>query len=197
MAEHYFTSKPTSAMRKETIRTNLRGLDLQFTSSSGVFSASGIDKGTEVLIEYAQIIGTEHLLDLGCGYGPVGISLKKAFPSLNVTCSDINERAVFSTKENARNNHLELKTVISDGFAKIPDEFDAILLNPPQSAGRDVCERLIKESFQHLKKGGNLQLVARHHKGGATLANIMEAIFGNVATVKTKSGYRVYISKRL
>ncbi|HLC84493.1 MAG TPA: methyltransferase [Candidatus Nanoarchaeia archaeon] len=196
MAEHYFTSRPTSPQKKETIRTNLRGLDLQFTTSSGVFSASGIDKGTAVLIEYAQIEGNEHLLDLGCGYGPVGIALKKAFPSLQVTCSDINERAVFSARENSRNNHVEIKTVISDGFVKIPDEFDTILLNPPQSAGRDVCERLIKESFEHLKKGGNFQLVARHQKGGATLANIMESIFGNVATVKTKSGYRVYISKK-
>jgi len=196
MAEHYFTQKPTSRLVTSQVNTLLRGYQLTFTTGSGVFSKSGIDKGTEVLITYAQITGKEKVLDLGCGYGVIGIALKRAYPDLDVMCSDINERAVLLARKNALQNKVMIKTRVSDGFEKIKSNFDIVLLNPPQTAGKRVCEKLITESFDHLNSKGNLQLVARHKKGGKSLSQFMDYLFGNVSVVKIKSGYRLYLSTK-
>ena len=98
------------------------------------------------------------------------------------------------TKKNLKLNDVKGKTIQSDGFKKINEEFDAVLLNPPQVAGKDVCFMLIEESFTHLNKGGNLQIVARHNKGGKTLSEKMRSVFGNVEETAKGSGYRVYLS---
>lgn len=194
MAEHYFSKKPSSAFKPTTFTALLRGHQLTFTASSGVFSKNHIDKGTEVLITYAEVKGTERMLDLGCGYGPVGIAMKRAYPDLDVLCTDINQRAVLLTKQNAKSNKVVLKARTSDGYEKIKEHFDLILLNPPQTAGKKICLKLISDSFEHLESGGVLQIVARHQKGGAALSSFMEDLFGNMRVIKRKSGYRVYLS---
>lgn len=196
MADHYFSKKPTSALTTTTVSGLLRGNQLSFVTGSGVFSKTKIDKGTEVLVKYAEIEGSEKLLDLGCGYGVVGISMKRAYPDLDVTCADVNQRAIMLARRNAGLNKTDIDVLQSDGFEKIKGTFDAILLNPPQTAGKKICLRLIDESFEHLKKGGNLQIVARHNKGGKSLSEYMEELFGNVRVVKIKSGYRVYFSEK-
>ena len=183
-------------MAESKITAVLKDMQFTFSTGSGVFSKSGIDKGTQILIQFAQVPEQGALLDLGCGYGPVGIVMKKIHPDLEVVCSDINERAVFLAKKNAASNRVEVKTRQSDGFEKIKGMFDCILLNPPQTAGKKICQKLMADSFEHLSKGGTLQIVARHNKGGKALSEFMQDVFGNMAVVKIKSGYRVYISKK-
>ena len=80
---------------------------------------------------------------------------------------------------------------------KIADKFDTILVNPPQTAGKDICFQIIDEAKNHLNNNGLLQLVARHNKGGSVLEKHMKEIFGNVEQIVKGSGYRVYISKHL
>jgi len=80
-------------------------------------------------------------------------------------------------------------------FDPVEGKFDVILLNPPQTAGRKLCFRMIEESRKYLKKGGSLQLVARHNKGGRVLSEKMEEVFGNLETIARKGGYRVYVSR--
>lgn len=168
----------------------------RFETPSGVFSFGKIDKASRVLIENA-VIGGKRLLDLGCGYGVIGIVLKGENPDLEVYMSDINERAVRYSKINARLNNVLLD--IRKGAFFEPWEasvFDMIFLNPPMSAGKKVVLRMIQESIEHLSNGGSLQVVAFHNKGGSYIKKAMKERFGNVEDVCKMGGIRVYRSVR-
>ena len=191
MTEHYSTPKPTSDERFGEYRYRIGERDVAITTVSGVFGKDGLDRGSQVLIEYVDLSGASSLLDLGCGTGVVGIALSKRF-SLQVTFSDINERAVRIAERNARRNDVDGSFVVSDGFERIEGRFDAIALNPPQSAGRATCERLISEARAFLTPGGRLYVVARHNKGGRSLSAFMESLYPTVTVITRKSGYRVY-----
>ncbi|PIY60344.1 hypothetical protein COY95_02265 [Candidatus Woesearchaeota archaeon CG_4_10_14_0_8_um_filter_47_5] len=199
--EHYFSEKQTSALQLKKITVSLKG-DLgnlgdsfEMYTGAGVFSKDALDAGTRLLIESALIKKEWKVLDLGCGYGIVGIALMRRFPGLQIIMADVNERAVFLSRKNVLlHNFRNARVVQSNLFEKIPQMFDAILTNPPQSAGKEICLRLIDESQHHLKPGGLLQLVARHNKGGSVLAHHMERVFGNLSISAKKGGYRVYVS---
>ena len=198
MTSHYFSQNQTSDYKEESFITTLRGNTFQFVTASGVFSLKKVDKGSELLINKAVVPNeARSILDLGCGYGPVGIAIAKVFPKAEVLLSDVNERAVFVAKKNIKKNNIaNAEVVVSDGFEKINKNFDVILLNPPQTAGKQVCQNLIEQSFHHLNNGGTLQIVARHQKGGKDLAKFMESLFGNVEDVAKSSGYRVYLGRK-
>ena len=195
--EHYFTKTPTSRLKERKIISVLRGKELTFFTGSGVFSIERIDPGTRLLIEKSRITEGQSILDLGCGYGAVGVALAKAIRKLKVLMADINERAVMLAKKNIKINEVKAKVIQSDIFENIKEKFDVILLNPPQTAGKKICFRMIEESKEHLNKGGSLQLVARHQKGGRSLQAKMEEVFGNVKVIARGSGYRIYYSELL
>ncbi|MGV8150713.1 MAG: class I SAM-dependent methyltransferase [Candidatus Woesearchaeota archaeon] len=194
--EHYFSERPKTTLRKEKFKTRILGHDIIISSASGIFSVKEIDFGTRLLIENSKIIGKE-VLDLGCGYGIVGITVKKMHPEILVTMVDINERAVRISKENCELNNVSCEVMKSDIFSNPSMKekiFDIILTNPPFSAGKKVCFNFIEESFKHLNKKGLFQLVAPHNKGGESLKRKMLEVFGNAGELAKKSGYRVYIS---
>ncbi len=190
---HYYSEKQESRLELKKIKVHVKGTDIELFSASGIFSKDELDKGTRLLIENA-VIG-DSILDLGCGNGIVGISLKILNPAASVLMTDINERAVMIAKKNVFLHSLQgISARKSDSFSNIPERFDTILLNPPQTAGRDLCYRMIEEAKSHLNENGIFQLVARHNKGGETLSNKMEEVFGNVKTIAKGSGFRVYLS---
>jgi 16S rRNA (guanine1207-N2)-methyltransferase len=192
MMEHYFSKKPKSRPEKNIISYE----GLQFHTSSSVFSKKAVDKGTALLIKEPKIKPNSKILDIGCGYGIVGISISKLYPETEVTMSDINERAIALTKKNLKLNNAKATVIKSNLFENIKENFDIILSNPPQHAGKDTCIKIIKDSFAHLNKGGSLQLVVRHQKGGKSLSKKMEETFGNVESIARKSGYHIYYSKK-
>ena len=192
--EHYYTGKPTSKVIPYEFTAVLRGNELKFHTSSGVFSIKKIDRGSEVLIEYCSMEDGWRVLDLACGYGPVGIALSKAF-DIDVVMTDVNERAVRLARKNADENGVDADIIKGSLYEKVDGKFDTILVNPPQTAGKDICIQMIEKAVNHLKPGGTLQLVARHNKGGKALSKVMEKVFGNVDVLARKSGYRVYLSK--
>jgi 16S rRNA (guanine1207-N2)-methyltransferase len=194
MTDHYFSEQPKSAFALFRIRIVALGQDIELYNASGLFSAKELDKGTDLLIRKALIKEKGTLLDLGCGNGAVGILMARAYGS-KVIMSDINERAVFVAKKNVKERRLDIEVRKSDGFDKVPEKFDNILLNPPQTAGKKICEKLISDSKDHLNPGGTLQIVARHNKGGRMLSLHMKEVFGNVRDVAKKGGYRVYLSE--
>jgi len=198
MTEHYFNEKPGSIFRKESFIVNILDQEIPISSGSGIFSLKELDFGTKLLIENAKISEqSKDVLDLGCGYGIVGIALKKKHPHIEITLSDVNERAVKLAAENCKNNHVSATVLKSDIYSH-PEmqkkKFDIILTNPPFSAGKKTCIEFIRQSHAHMNTGGLFQLVAPHNKGGESLKKIMLEVFGNAGELAKKSGYRVYIS---
>ncbi len=195
--EHYFTEKPTSekVLYKNQFLIKRIQKFIPYYASSGVFAIKKVDTGSELLIQKAVIKKNQKILDLGCGYGIIGIALKTIEPTLEVTFSDINERALELTSTNLKLNNLQGTVIKSDSFNLIDAKFDSILLNPPQTAGKDLCLKLIRDSKEYLKAKGSLQLVARHKKGGEVLSKYMKEIYGNVKELGKGSGFRVYYSQ--
>lgn len=194
--EHYYSAKQSSSYEPFLIKIRPKGLDsFDLYSASGVFSLKHLDKGSEVLIRYADVLEDSRVLDLGCGYGVVGITLLKQNSNLNLFFIDSSERAIKLTKKNLALHNLKGVSKLSNIFSKIDEEsFDVILTNPPYSAGREVCKKFVTESFSHLNKNGSLQLVCRRQKGGDFFESFMKEIFGNVEVIGQKSGFRVYKS---
>ncbi len=196
--EHYFSENPKSTFIREKFEIEVLDEKLIIHSGSGLFSLKELDFGTELLINNAKINDSNYkLLDLGCGYGVIGIALKKHYPSLDVTLVDINDRAIQVSKQNCDENDTECLVIKSDILSNPAlknEKFDVILTNPPFSAGKKVCIEFIEQAFQHLNEKGSLQLVAPHNKGGESLKKVMLELFGNVDELAKKRGFRVYIS---
>lgn len=192
--EHYYSKIQKSRLQIKKIKQKIRNFNFEFYSSFGIFSKSKVDKGTLVLAENMLIEKNSKVLDIGCGIGVLGIVAARLF-NADVIMSDINERAVMLAKRNIKLNNINAVIYHGNLYEKIKDnDFDVILSNPPQTAGKEICFRLIQEAKNHLKYGGNLQIVARHNKGGKSLSEKMKEIFGNVKVIAKKSGYWVYLS---
>lgn len=175
------------------IRCQLRGQLFEFFTSSGVFSYKRIDSGTRLLIESMILPDAGSILDLGCGYGPVGIVAAKINPNLEVWMTDVNERAVELASRNADRNRASNIRIIR-GFLYEPVRqmsFDTILANPPISAGSNKLESIIEGSMRHLKSGGSIQLVVKTNKGGRNLSRLLEQYYGRFEIIGRKGGYRV------
>jgi len=197
MTEHYFTEKPKSKINLGIIRTYLRGRLFEFLTASGVFSKTRIDLGTRLLIESMNLPEKGYTLDIGCGYGPVGIVAAVYNPKLHVVMTDLNERALWLTKENAKRNKAE-NVEIRKGFLYEPVKdmkFETILSNPPTTAGMKIVLPIIEQAPQHLAKDGLLQIVVRSKISGKRLTTKIKETFGNIQILARQSGYRVLTAK--
>jgi len=197
--EHYFSEKPTSKSKRGLIRCTIKGIELEFVTDSGVFSHTKIDNGTRLLIESMDIPESGSFLDLGCGYGPIGIVAAKIKSKLKVTMTDINSRAIALATENVKRNHAGEVEVIQTALYELIERrlFDTVVSNPPISAGmREVVEPLVSGAVDHLKPGGLIQLVVQSNKGGKTLESYLESYFDNCEVLARGSGYRVLVAKQ-
>lgn len=171
------------------------GENLKFTSSTGMFSKDGLDRGTAVLLEHMQLPEKGSVLDLGCGIGVVGIIVKRTNPKLSVTQSDVTVKARHLTYRNTKSTGTSTRVVRGDCYEKVMDEtFDVILLNPPRAAGKETILKMINEAPARLNAGGSLQIVALTNKGGKSYETMMEAAFGNVEKIGRGGGFSVYKS---
>jgi 16S rRNA (guanine1207-N2)-methyltransferase len=196
MFEHYYSKNPTSKTVEKIFEFGVKGVKLQFKSVSGVFSFGNPDRASVVLVRNFPENATGDLLDLGCGYGFIGISLKVKDPDINLFMSDINERAFEYAKMNAKNNNVSAVVRSGDGFEPWKEmTFDFIVFNPPMAAGKKVWVKLIEESRKHLKANGSIVCVGIHNTGGSAIEREMKRIFGKVSTLVKDGGIRVYISK--
>jgi 16S rRNA (guanine1207-N2)-methyltransferase len=196
-SSHYFSRKPSSRDERGRIDTILRGRNYSFITSTGVFSAKRIDTGTRVLVENMHIPSRGDFLDLGCGIGIIGIVAASTESNLRVHLTDVNERAVQLTKLNIQRAELSNCNVY-EGYlyeALGDQKFDAIISNPPISAGmHKVVHPMVWSAYERLNIGGVLQMVIQSNKGGKMLAGFFDEVFGEHEVVAKKSGYRVLSS---
>ena len=196
--EHYFTSHPKSKPHYGLVRTNLRGKHFEFLTASGVFSRRRVDLGTRLLIESMVLPERGYVLDMGCGYGAVGITVAASNPCLYAILVDVNGRAVWLARQNVEKNGVG-NAEVRHGYLYEPVEelvFDCVLSNPPVSAGMEMIKALIREAPEHMSRNALFQMVVRSKIGGKRLRFIFEEAFGNVDVLSRESGYRVLISKK-
>lgn len=192
MSEHYFSKNPQSKSMPNAWNYTLRGKEYSFISDTGVFSKNEVDFGTRLLIEQFEepdISGA--ILDLGCGYGPIGITLADHYRDRNVVMVDVNERALTLASENVLNNHIEnIEIIQSDRLSQLGDRsFAAVVTNPPIRAGKKVVHKMFEESKQALHEGGELWVVIQKKQGAPSAKDKLESLFGNVEVVFRSKGY--------
>jgi 16S rRNA (guanine1207-N2)-methyltransferase len=191
--EHYFSENPTSPEERGLIKCTIRDMHFVFETSSGIFSHRHVDNGTLLLIEAMRLPDEGRVLDLGCGYGAIGIVAAKMKPALDIWMTDINSRAAALAETNTRGNKVKATVKQGNLYEPVGDTFfDLILTNPPISAGIEAAVKpMITGAKTHLNKGGAFQLVVQSNKGGKTLAKIMEETFGAVEVTARGGGFRV------
>ena len=192
--DHYFSRQPAAPSRPRQIQTRLRGKVWTFLTDRGVFAHAGIDPGTRLLVESMRIEPSDHVLDLGCGYGPIGLVAAYLAGEGHVALVDVNERAVNLAAQNARRLGLHNVEVLQgDGTQPVADwSFDVVVTNPPIRAGKATLRRLIREVHTVLRPGGRFYFVARTAQGARTLAKDVEAVFGSAREVAQADGFRAY-----
>ncbi|MGT2757378.1 class I SAM-dependent methyltransferase [Streptococcus ovuberis] len=190
MTKMYYAQKPDAAHDIHELRVTLLGHSMTFLTDAGVFSKKMIDFGSQVLLNSIDFGTGESVLDVGCGYGPLGLALAKA-QGVEVTLIDINERAVDLAKKNAVANQVQAQIFQSNLYEKVAGTFDHVISNPPIRAGKEVVHTVISGSKGYLKKGGSLTIVIQKKQGAPSAKAKMEAVFGNVNILRKEKGYYI------
>jgi 16S rRNA (guanine1207-N2)-methyltransferase len=200
---HYFDENPTTPSGPKTLEARFHGIDFVFTSDSDVFAKRQVDYGTKLLLDTAildlhtRCIKKGKLLDLGCGYGVIGITMKRVFPAMEVVMADINQRAVLLAGENVKTNHCPFVSVISsDGWTNIEGEFNIVMTNPPVRAGKKTVFSFYDGAFEHLNSGGFLYVVLQKKQGAPSSVAYLERLFGNCEVIERDSGYWIMRSQK-
>ncbi|MCO4533193.1 16S RNA methylase RsmC [Streptococcus infantarius subsp. infantarius] len=191
----YYAENPDSAHDIHELKVTLLGQSFTFLTDSGVFSKKMVDYGSQVLLNILDFEKGKTLLDLGCGYGPLGISLAKV-QGVKPTMVDINNRAIDLAKQNEQKNGVEADIFQSNIYEKVNGTFDYIISNPPIRAGKQVVHTIISESINYLKVGGNLTIVIQKKQGAPSAKAKMEEVFGNVEILKRDKGYYILRSEK-
>ena len=195
--EHYFSSVPKCDDRFGIVRAKLRGRNFEFLTSSSVFSKKKVDLGTHVLIDAMVLPEKGSVLDIGCGYGAVGIAAAATNPNLRVVMSDVNMRAVRLARQNLETNRIR-NAEVRYGYLYEPVadmRFNCVLSNPPVSAGMDTVRAVIAGAAGVLALGGSFQMVIRSKIGAKALPEAFVAAFGNCEVLARESGFRVLMGR--
>ncbi len=199
--EHYFTNNSQTEDNIKTIEYFINEDKLEFLTNNAVFSKSYVDFGSDFLNKYIiENVPNEkkRLLDVGCGYGAMGLTIGHFLDNLDLTLVDINERAVELCKENAATNlsHTNINIITSDKFENVTGTFDIAVTNPPIRTGKQNIYAIYEGCYEHLTSGGELFVVIQKKQGALSSKDKLTELFGNCTVVAKKSGYFLLHSKK-
>ncbi len=191
--EHYYSKHTDTKSKEDVIHAGLRGREWAFITDVGVFSKSGVDFGTRLLLETVQVSQGDRILDLGCGYGVMGVVLASELSEGHVVMSDINERALSLARKNSQKYRLtNVSFHSSDGFQDIPRQaFDHIVTNPPIRAGKATMYKLFEDAAGYLSEHGSLWIVIHKKHGAESAVKKLENLYKTVEIANKKSGYQI------
>lgn len=193
MADHYYTKTPSAKHEEKTWNFRLSGREFVFKTDSGVFSKNTVDFGSRTLLEaVAQVdFPSGKLLDVGCGYGPIGLALASVEQQRQLDLVDVNERALNLARENAEANQItNVHIFSSDVYSAVTDtDYAGIVTNPPIRAGKKIVHAILCGALDHLVQGGYLIAVIQKKQGAPSAQAKMTEVFGNCEVVLKKKGY--------
>ena len=185
---HYFTNSDVKSNIKEK-KIIVNNIELTFLTDNGVFSKRGLDFGTRLLLESIPISEIKgDVLDFGCGYGPIGIYIKKT-TSANVDMVDINRRSLKLTEKNALLNKVIVNAFESDIYDKVDKKYDYIISNPPIRVGKEILYKILFDAKKHLVKGGQLWIVINKDQGAKSVLKDLQNEYDAQLITKNKGFY--------
>lgn len=191
MNDQYYTADPTSESRPVPCAFPYRGHGMNFMTDAGVFSKGELDQGTRLLLDALPALSGD-VLDLGCGWGAIGVSIARANPECRVVMADVNRRALQLSRDNLERNKTAAEVIESDGMAAVLDRtFDAVITNPPIRAGKQVIYKMFADAAAHLNQGGALYLVIRKQQGAESCVKYLKTLFGQVEKLDKSGGFWV------
>lgn len=190
MNDHYYTVHPSSAHDLRTCTVDVLGVQSQFTTDAGVFSRDGLDTGTRALLEALPPLHGR-VLDLGCGWGPVGVTLARKYPEAELVMTDVNQRAVDLSARNLAANGARAEVCQGDGFENVSGSFDFVITNPPIRAGKAAIYRMFADAHDRLNPDGQLFIVIRKQQGAPSALKYLREQFTGAEVVARESGFWV------
>ena len=191
MAEHYYSQNPNVEHDEQQVIFEVLGQQLRCTTDAGVFSRDGLDMGTRILLEALPEL-SGRILDLGCGWGPVGTAIGRVYPECEILMTDVNERAAELAGRNlAANGVKNAQVVTGDSYASVDGKFSAILLNPPIRAGKQTIYAMFADALNYLEEGGALYIVIRKQQGAESAEKYLKTLYGDVERIAREKGYWV------
>ncbi|CGG67412.1 16S RNA G1207 methylase RsmC [Streptococcus pneumoniae] len=186
----YYEENPDAAHDIHELRVELLGQKMTFLTDAGVFSKKIVDFGSQLLLKCLEVNQGETVLDVGCGYGPLGLSLAKAY-GVQATMVDINTRALDLARRNAEKNNAKATIFQSNIYEQVEGHFDHVISNPPIRAGKQVVHEIIEKSKDFLETSGDLTIVIQKKQGAPSAKSKMEDVFGNCEILKKDKGYYI------
>ena len=197
--DHYFTDNRHLAENRKEISFRFWCFTYTFITDNGVFSKDSVDFGTRVLLKTLcdrNELG-EHILDVGCGYGVIGITLKKIYPKAQMEMVDVNPRAVLLAIDNAKKNNIEADIHESNVYENVKgNTFSDIITTPPIRAGKKVIYKIFEEAYDHLAENGNLWVVIRKQQGAESAVKKIKEVFENCEIINKEKGYFILNAKK-
>ena len=191
MNDQYYTADPSSESKPVPCAFPYRGYGLIFMTDAGVFSRGELDTGSRLLLDALPAL-TGDVLDLGCGWGAIGVAIARANPQARVVMADVNRRALALARENCARNGVTAEIVESDGLSAVMDRrFDAVVTNPPIRAGKQVIYRMFADAAGTLQPGGALYLVIRKQQGAESCVKYLQTLYKQVEKLDRSAGFWV------
>jgi len=198
---HYFDLDPSLASKERNIKYFIDGRVITLVSDNGVFSKDKLDEGSFALLKVLVPLRLSgKILDLGCGYGPLGLTIALTSPEARVDLADINTRALALCEKNAELLGLSPRVTVlqSNIYENLEGKtYDSIVLNPPIRAGKVVTYAMYEGALTHLIDGGSLFIVIRKNQGAPSASKYIESLFGNITLLKKDKGYYIYQAKKM